>query len=131
MLSYRPALIAAAAVACFSGLALGQVDPAAKEKLQQMADAFKNAQSLSFSTSMINTGILSVMPEMKGDVTMGRAAGGAPGWNMRVEGSRGAGMGSPEMTFVLTQAEGKTTWIDHPAKKVIQRPTGPQNAAEP
>jgi peroxiredoxin len=128
MFTYRPAVVALASLACFSGLAFGQVDPAAREKLQQMADAFKQAQSLSFSVSMINTGVLSAFPEMKGTVTMARAPGG---WNMRVEGSRGASMGSPEMTYVLTRAEGNATWIDHAAKSVVQRPVAQQSMAEP
>jgi thiol-disulfide isomerase/thioredoxin len=92
-----------------------------------MAAALKAAQSLSYSVSLTGAGsIMSMLPEMKGEVTMVRSGGGGD-WKLRVEGSRGAGMGSPEMTFILVGDGQKKTWIDHPTKTVFERVGGAAN----
>lgn len=128
----RPALLAPiASLLALAGAALGQVQPEAKQKLQDMVDTFKKAQSLSFSVSLKNLGAMSMLAEMKGDVVLARGPGGEQ--LLHVEGFRGASeldKTSKEMTFVLA-SDGKTrAWIDHEKKLVIERPAASQGQEE-
>jgi peroxiredoxin/outer membrane lipoprotein-sorting protein len=116
------------ATACMAvAPALAQVDEAAKQKLQQMADAIQNANSLSYKVEFSGAGgFFSMLPAVRSTVTLKKQPDKPGVWLSRVEGRRDA-VGDPEKggaaaIDILLVGDGNTkTWLDAPNKKVIEK----------
>jgi peroxiredoxin len=113
---------AAAAIALLgASLAHAQVDPAARQKLQEMADAAKQSQSLTYSVSYKGEGgFSSMLAETRADVAMLKDPGGQ--WKLRITGTRGPIMDLPALDFVVVIDGNTRKWQDDAAKVIYERP---------
>lgn len=117
-------LIVAAAVVSAAGLARAQVDEAAKQKLEEMAKAVRDAQAISYRVHFYGKeGMMAIMPPTKIEVTQKRDPN-KPGsvWLTRVEGRRDEVQGVPAVEILLVSDGEKRTWIDNEKKTVFERP---------
>jgi thiol-disulfide isomerase/thioredoxin/outer membrane lipoprotein-sorting protein len=122
---FRPHALAAACIVCAAGFAHAQVDEAAKQKFQQMADTIRDAKALSYRVEFAGAGgFFAMVPGVKCDVTLKRQPDHPGTWLSRIEGRREAteAAGGAPAVEILIVGDGSTrTWVDVPAKKVIER----------
>lgn len=114
-----------AALVTLSGLARADVDPAAKAKLDAMADAVKNAKSISYRCEFFGSGgFMAMLPAIRVEVTQKRSETSPGLWLTRTEGRRDAVSGAagvPAVDILVVSDGPKRTWIDTPAKIVYER----------
>ncbi len=120
----RTSIVAILAVA---NLAAAEPDPAAKAKLQGMADALNAAKSLSYKvTNKGEGGMLTLFsPKCDSTVLLERNPDNAKLWMFRLEGKAVMKLpGQPEQTteFLMVGDGVHKAWKDYQAKQVIERP---------
>lgn len=118
----RSMTLALALVAGFTGSAMGQVDPAAKERLEKAVAAIKAAEGLSFNGKVYATGTMmaDVAPATEGNVLMRRTD---QGWETRATGKGRANAKDTERPFDVLWAPQYMRFVDPEKKQVVQRPT--------
>jgi thiol-disulfide isomerase/thioredoxin len=122
----RPrALTFAAALLSLSGLARADVDPAAKQKLDAMVDAVKQAKAITYRCEFFGSGgFMAMLPVIHVEVTQKRNEQNPSAWQVRYEGRREAVSGAAGVPAVdiLVIADGpKRIWLDTPNKAVVER----------
>jgi thiol-disulfide isomerase/thioredoxin/outer membrane lipoprotein-sorting protein len=128
----RPAGIVAMAALCLSSsLAFGQVDPQARRAIESMAEAVKEAKTISYDVNVVGEGaFFGMLPRLEGKVFLKRVESGeqaAPGvqvgaWQMRVEGrSTGAETASQ---FTVVSDGARYSWVDDQRRQLIYRAHG-------
>src|ERR1043166_7208332 len=79
--------VAAGIIAAAAGLCRGQVDEAAKSKIEQMAEAVKAARSLSYKVQFYGLGALAMLPNTQLEVVQRRDEEHHT-WRTRIDGHR-------------------------------------------
>jgi peroxiredoxin len=125
MFSTRTIAIGLASILAAAGLAHGQVDPAAKEKLDKMVEAVKQAKSISYKvTCRGEGGFMSMLPAVELAVVLQHDPETPTQWKSSMIGRRaevaGAG-GAPALKIHVVSDGTKTTWVDDAAKTVTER----------
>lgn len=125
-----------AAVVVYAGAAYGQVDPAAKEKMDRMAAAAKAADSISYKVELKGEGgfMATMLPQTTLDVLLQRDPERRAVWRMRATGKRAAVAiemgGLPELPIKIVSDGTKSTWIDEEKKTVMERFTASATSPE-
>lgn len=103
------------------------VDPALREMFRQAAQRLQDAKSISFHGKTSHTGsIVGKTGAADANVRMVRVEVPSPHWRFR---STGTGGRTPDeaVPFDVTWDRQRVSWLDTPAKKLIERPfTGPK-----
>lgn len=129
MLTTRTVALGIAAVTGLCGLAFGQVEPEAKQKLEDMAKAIKDAKAISYKVESRCTGgmMASFIPAAKLEMTLQHDPASPSVWKTRATGRRdevsGQG-GVPAIDIRIVSDGTKVTWVDDASKTVIERFTG-------
>lgn len=118
----RSMTLTLALVAGLTASAMGQVDPAAKEKLEKAVAAIKAAEGLSFTGKVYATGSMmaDVAPSTEGNVLMRRTD---EGWEMRATGKGRANAKDTDRAFDVLWTPQHMRFVDPEKKQVVQRPT--------
>jgi len=121
----RTVAIGFASMLALTGLAHGQIDAAAKEKLEKMAETVKQAKAISYHVDCRGQGgFMSMLPAVELSVLLAHDPEKPSVWQTRMTGRRaevaGAG-GMPAMDIKIVNDGSKTTWVDDASKSVFER----------
>jgi peroxiredoxin/outer membrane lipoprotein-sorting protein len=130
---FRTASCIAAAALCLGSVAMGQVDPQARRALENMAEAVKEATTISYDVQVVGEGaFFGMLPRLEGKVFLKRvesAEDAAPGvkagaWQMRVEGRTAGAENVEARQFVVVSDGARYIWVDDQRRQLIHRAHG-------
>lgn len=125
MLSTRTIAIGVATILAGSGLACGQVDPAAKDLLDKMAETAKQAKSISYKVECRGEGgFMSMLPAVQLSVVLEHDPEKPSVWKSSMIGRRAevsGPSGIPALKLHVVSDGIKTMWVDDAAKLVHEK----------